>query len=250
MKTYIKLLVLGLIVAPLLVSLSYSQTQQTGISKDRNYNQPVGVYNASSAGSATNASAGLPTQGPDLGEACSIYLNDQWEPGTIKLKGNTLYENVPMRYNIYNQQMEFVLNGDTAAIGEPATLEYIQIGKKTFVYETFICQNKVRSGYLEVLSEGRLRLLVFHHIKYVSIENDAVLNEEPNKKYHAEKIYLYAFPGENAQKLPEKRKDLLMLFSKDVPDFKTYLKSENNKLRSEQELVAAFNYFNENLSSN
>ena len=247
MKTLIKGALISFTLAFLLIFEIQAQTQSNTLSKDKNFNQPVGVYNASSAGSAANASAGLQEQTPELGEPCSMYMSDEWQTGTIKLKGNTIYENVPLRYNIYNQQIEFVLDNDTAAVGDPATIEYIHIGGHTFVYETFFCENRLKTGYLEVLSEGRMRLLVFRNIKYVSVENDAVTGLESERKYHLDKIFLYAFPGENAKKLPEKRKELLALFTTELPDFEVYLKSYKNKLKSESELIAAFNYFNEHL---
>ncbi|MCB2222304.1 MAG: hypothetical protein KQI35_18115 [Bacteroidetes bacterium] len=244
MKTYLKGIAAVSVISLLLIFESQGQLEPPQLSKDKNFNRPVGVYNASSAGNASNASAGLNTTSEDLGEECQMYLQRDWEPGTIKIRGGAMYEEVPMRYNIYYQQIEFVLEGDTAAIGDPTTIDAIQIDDRTFVFDTFICHDVVKSGYLEVLSEGRLRLLVYRCIRYVSKERKQGPALEADKTYHLEKTYLYAYPGENAIKLPEKRKEILELFSENAPAIKSYLKESNNKLKIESELVDAFAYYN------
>jgi hypothetical protein len=244
MKTYLKGIAAVSVFSLLLIFESQGQLEPPQISKDKNFNRPVGVYNASSAGQASNAATGLNASGEDLGEECKMYLQRDWEPGTIDLIGGIVYEDVPMRYNIYNQQIEFVLDGDTAAIGDPSTIDLIQIEDRSFVFDNFICNGVIKSGYLEVLSEGRIRLLVYRCIRYVSEETKPDPQSEADKTYHLEKTYLYAYPGESAIKLPEKRKEILDLLSGNAPAIKSYLKESKNKLKTESELVDAFAYYN------
>ncbi len=243
MRTYSRGPLIFILISLFVAFQLRAQLEPPQISKDKNFNHPVGVYNASSAGAATNSATGLNERGPDLGEECSMYLADHWQPGTIHLVGNVVHERVPMRYNIYNQQIEFVIDGDTAAIGDPGLIEYIDLDGQVFVYGPFICNDQLKTGYMEVLSEGRMRLLVYRCIKYVTM--DELTTAVAERTYHLEKTFLYAYPGENAEKLPERRKDIIRILQQDRPAIKSYLKANNNRLRSETEIVEAFNFYNE-----
>ena len=62
-----------------------------------------------------------------LGQECGMYLCEEWKPGSFELEDGTTFQDRMIRYNIYNQQMEYAWQGDTAAIGNPKDLTKLKI---------------------------------------------------------------------------------------------------------------------------
>ncbi len=239
------LIILIFISSGIIISqVAFSQGGYPRGNKNRTLGTPVGSQPSGESMPDNTGAASPAMNTPYLGEECSMYLEPDWSQGTITLKDQTVYHEIPMRYNIYNQQIEFVMEGDTAAIAEPETLESINFQNRKFIYCEFNCHNKQQTGFLEVLVEGEMRLMAYRCIRYVYINDQPLEANAEDKTFYMEKTYFYAYPGENAIIFPEKKKDILRLISGNEPFMKSYLKSTHNKLKSEQELINAFNYYN------
>lgn len=194
---------------------------------------------------ANSSSSGYQHQSYSLGTRCGIYLCDKWKPGIIKLNDGTMIDDRMIRYNIYNQQMEYAVDGDTAAIGNPEDIESLIVDGQTFVYRKFVCQQEVHYGYLELLVEGDYELLLFRGIRYEYVENPFDSDEGgPVTTYYADKRYFLSCLGKTAENLPDKKKDILNLMGDDKAEMKAYIKKHKCKLKEEQELIQFFSYAN------
>ena len=66
----------------------------------------------------------------------SPYLNKEFILGNIITKTRIQYVDVPLRYNIYNDDMEFeVGENDYLAISNPKGMKEVRIGESVFVYD-------------------------------------------------------------------------------------------------------------------
>jgi hypothetical protein len=69
---------------------------------------------------------------------------------------------LPLRYNIYLNEMEYRLNGVNYVIGNPAAVKKLVIGPSSFIYLAIM----KKGGYVEVLDTGRCTLLLKRSIRY------------------------------------------------------------------------------------
>ena len=89
----------------------------------------------------------------------SPYLYDEFLFGVMTTVEAVRIEGLKYRYDIYSDEMQFILKDDTASVTRPLTLRSIQIGQQKFVYDIFQTgENMVSAGYFEVIEEGNLLL--------------------------------------------------------------------------------------------
>lgn len=194
-------------------------------------------------GSGTGSSAGLMTK-YSLGEECSMYMNENFQKGILTLKDNTVFDDRLYRFNIYNQQMEFILNGDTAAIGNPKEIRLLQFDEKDFIFTEYNYDQKMNKGYMALLVDGDYRLLLQCYIKYTLRENADDPNVKPEKKYYQEKRYFIAYKDEPANQILLKKKDVLNSIQIPGKNLEEYMKKTNNHMKSESDLVDVLKYCN------
>ncbi len=181
----------------------------------------------------------------EFGEPSSLYFND-WTAGKVVLKDNTVYEDWLLRYNIYNQQMQFINEDDTSALGNPDEILSITIDDHTFLFDEFICENNVkRKGYLELLVDGNCKLYLHRCISHRYVDVCA----EPGAEYVKEEFYMTKryFMAENSEPaliLPEKKKELISMLDDENKDIKSYIKDNKIKLCNEENLKELFTYYN------
>jgi hypothetical protein len=237
MKTKI---IVSFVLSLLLVFCYAQQENQTLMNKnavkadDKNNNQ---------AGTGSNSSTGLMVQ-TDWGEECSIYKNKNFEKGELRLKDNTVFEDRTYRFNMYTQQMEFILNNDTAAIGNPEELESLEFGDKHFIYDEYVYEDKILKGYLEVLVEGKYRLLLQCKIKYTLREDAFDPTSAPVEKYYLGKQYYISTNNEPAEPIMLDKKDVINSLKVSGKDLKKYIKTNHISMKTESDLVNVISYCN------
>lgn len=64
----------------------------------------------------------------------SPYLTDDFTSGTIYFDKKYKIEKVPLRLNLYNDEMEFKDNNVVMAFSEPARIDKVILGEQTFIY--------------------------------------------------------------------------------------------------------------------
>jgi hypothetical protein len=205
-------------------------------------NATVGQKVGTSSPSGGQGSSSFQQNYLNLGKECGMYLCEEWQAGTIKLKDGTVLRDRMIRYNIYNQQMEYAYQGDTAAIGNPEDLSMLLIDDKQFVYRKFNCNDQVRQGYLELLVEGEYELLLHRGIKYEYEE--ASEGSGTQTRYYQANRYFLSCHGKIAESLPDKRNKVIEMLDRDPKELKKYVKENNCKLRSQEEITDFFVFVN------
>lgn len=178
----------------------------------------------------------------------SPYLTDEFVPGTMETLNGTVIEGLTYRYNIYNDEMQFIVGEDTAVINKPLALRSIEMDRKKFTYEVYqASEQMVAAGYFELISEGEMSLLFRRKLE---LEYD---NYVPNygggggsKEFMLKKDdnYYVKLEGEAARKIYN-RKDFLNAIPKDLQSrAKQFIKEHKISVRKENELLALVNFYN------
>lgn len=195
-------------------------------------------------GGMNAAATGYQANYLELGKECGMYLCEEWKPCTIELSDGTVHDDRMIRYNIYNQQMEYAVGGDTAAIGNPEELKKLVIEDKAFVYRSFLCNGAVRHGYLEQLVKGKYELLLHRGIKYVYEEDPYETGRGPVTRYYQENTYFLSCNNNIAEPLPAKKNEIISMLKEDEKELKKYVKENKCKLKSQEEIVDFFVFVN------
>lgn len=181
---------------------------------------------------------------PDEAWQKGAYLNSDWKEGVIIMSDGTLIKGKKYRYNLFHQQMQFTDGDDTAAIANPEDIAMIRIADRVFVYEPFICDGRMKSGYLELLEDGECRLLkrwACAYFKKTSETQKVNCSEDFFRKNC--QCYLQ-FNLRPAEPVPLSKKDFVKYFGDDAGRLKRMMRKENLKLRREADVITLVSYYN------
>jgi hypothetical protein len=106
----------------------------------------------------------------------SPYVHDNFSEGTIISKNGNQYEKVPLRYNVYDDQIEFKhKDGLVLFISNPEDYTAIEIDGAKYVYLQLMDGKRKVQGYYVLLEDGEIQLLKKHAV----VKKEA----EPAKPY-------------------------------------------------------------------
>ncbi len=184
---------------------------------------------------------------PEVPVQGSPYLEEAFLKGTINLYKDTLM-NIPIRYNIYREQMEFIFNRDTMIMGNVMGINYVTIGDRTF--QTSISLeglNYVENHFFEVIYDGEYKLLLrritdIHEDTYVS--NYMGGGGSGARKYRTDEYYYVKKGNGTATRLPRYKSALYQKFPSYRKELKSYIKENDLKLREKENMIKVFGYLN------
>ncbi|MEZ5199131.1 MAG: hypothetical protein R2764_22935 [Bacteroidales bacterium] len=206
---------------------------------------PTEIRTTSSKPMNLPSGAGNLSDDKNLGEECSMYLDDEWKTATVILKDNTVKENLSIRYNIYTQQMQFIQNSDTLAFGNPVEIASVVFDGRTFIFSSFYCNDQVKQGYFEVMCGGECKLLLHRCIKYKYVEECSDPNTEfVKEEYFLGKKFYILRNDQPAIVLPNKKNDVVDLLSNSNVDIKSYIRENKIKINQEKDLIKLFHFYN------
>lgn len=177
----------------------------------------------------------------------SPYLSENFTNGDVLLDDSLLYVNIPLRYNIYNDKIEFkneekqVLEIDNSNQSGKYSFNNL-----TFISHTYFYEGQQKRGILELLLDGNIKLYKKHTIKFENATKAiGYQDSKPNRFINCDDEYLIA-EGENNPKIIEQNKkaifEELMQYKTDI---KQYAKKGKLHPKSEEDLIHLIEYCNE-----
>lgn len=174
----------------------------------------------------------------------SRYENDSFLLSTVETLKDTFY-NVPMRYNIFEDVIEFKDNTNQLFLLDPLmTIKKVTIDDLVLVVRPYNLDGQIKTGFFILLSDGKVNLLSKKIIKFQPLIPAKALQYEntPAKFLNAPDQY-YARIGNNPAVLINKLKKTIELF----PDHQKSLLSfaDRRKLgKNKEDLLKLWEYYN------
>lgn len=177
----------------------------------------------------------------------SPYLNPDWKMGQIWLEGDSLPGIFSMRYNVYGNEMQFIVGNDTFAITNPFVVSSIVLDNREFKYLAFDHNGNDNMAYFEVIAEGKYRLLALHK---------TILNQgkEPLTPYHPQtqndqflyvKTYFLQTPDEpNPVKVKDSKKFWATHLHENRTELNAFIRENRIRISRESDLVKLINWKN------
>lgn len=189
----------------------------------------------------------LRTEKIDVNIAGTPYLYDEFIAGTIVTTDSLLYNNIPLRFNIYNDEMEFRLNpgNEIRIIGNPRNFLVFSINENVFNYLTFIENNRSQQGYFEVLNQGNCLVLVRR--KVVLADREEVKAYSDAKPARFEKMpdqYFLKFGNKLPGEVRLRRRSIVDAFDDKRQEINDFIKQERLPFRNVDNLVKVADYYN------
>ncbi|WP_372948862.1 hypothetical protein [Mariniphaga sp.] len=175
----------------------------------------------------------------------SPFLNDEFIEGSVFTTSKTQFVGVPLRYNIYNDQIEFQLGENPVqALAAPETIEMVQYGEYTFEYAPFTNAKKIKRGFFIIEEKGNATLyskpqLIFENAKEPAAYQDAV----PARFLKRPDEY-YIRVGKEPAMLMAKKKDLEEVFPDHKDEISGFIKKNKVKPNDQELLKELVQFYN------
>lgn len=173
----------------------------------------------------------------------SPYLNATFVPGTIVRENGETYTNIPLRYNIYDDQIEFKHKEDLVlTIANPAEFTEINIDGAKYIYLQTSAGKGRTKGYFELLENGTVQLLKKHAVSMKEAEPAKPFKDPVPAAFVAKPAtYFLLVEGEIFEIANDK--SLLEALGNDEK-LQLFIKEKKLKLRKEDDLKTVISYYN------
>lgn len=175
----------------------------------------------------------------------SPYLNDEFINGTIFTTSKFQFVDVPLRYNIYNDRIEFKTPAnEIQALATPEIVETVEFGNYKMVYIPYSNKKKIRYGFFMIEEEGNVSLYSRLEIIFKKAEEpSAYKNAEPAKFVKKSDSYYIRVGMEEAKKVGSK-KELIEIFPDHNKKISAFIKKNKVKTNKPEKLKELVRYYN------
>jgi hypothetical protein len=153
---------------------------------------------------------------------------------------------VPLRYNIYNEQIEFKSDDDAVqALAAPETVEKVEFGDYKMVYVPYTLSRKIRRSFFREIESGeRAVLLARPQVLFEDAKKPAAYQEaEPPKFIRKSDDYYIRVGKEPAVMIPRK-KDLEEVFPNHKNEVRSFIKKKKVKPNNPERMAELVQYYN------
>lgn len=165
----------------------------------------------------------------------SAYLSDEFTIGNIITNTDITYSGIPLRYNIYNDNMEFKLSDDSAlAISNPGMMKEIQIGEEVFIY----CYDQNhKGGYYSRKVDGEIEVLSKYVIIFNEPEPPIPFREAKPPSFSKRPNELFLKVGDHFPVRIANKKDLEAALGEQSAKALSLIKKEKLNIKKEADLI-------------
>jgi len=172
------------------------------------------------------------------------YLKEEYNQGKVVTSDGKSYENIPMRYNAFSDDLEFKKGADYYNFDPKSIVKRAEFGGVIFSCMTYGSEDKTKSGFFEILTEGRATLSIRYTIKYLEKEKVQPFADPQPARFDKPKKEYYLSFGSFPAKLITTKKSLLELFGSQKDEMDAYISKNKLSIREEGELIKIVAHFN------
>ena len=174
----------------------------------------------------------------------SPYLNETFVPGDA-YTFSTKFTDVPMRYNIHNDHIEFKQNSQTYILDPEPRVNKVTFDNKTFVVLKYEYKGKGKFGYLQLLDSGKVMLLAKKMVLYREEQAPKALESSstPAQFTNIPDLYFYKIENGDVMRI-ENLKQMTESFPNQKDALSQFIKKEKISVKKEADLIKLIKYYN------
>jgi hypothetical protein len=190
----------------------------------------------------------LKSLSPQLAEEYegSPYENDNFRKGKVYYGKKWLYDDVPLRYNIYTDQMEFLLEekDQIYALVPDKQIEKIELADKVFVVGESPAGAKTENGFYKQIATGKIDLLVKLDVYFKEKEPyKGFVEPKPAQFIRRNDIFFLRKEHEQVLRVGSIKK-MISYIGNHQDHLQNFAKKEKIKTGVEEDLIKFVNYYN------
>ena len=175
----------------------------------------------------------------------SPYLNEEFETGSIYTVQMIQYNGIPLRYNIYNDNIEFKTpTNEIQALATPEIVEKAVFGDYQMVFLSYLMANKTRKGFFVVLEEGKASLYSKPGVAFKEPTEPAAYKDAEPAKFVKKADEYYIRIGTEQAVLINSKKDLIDAFPENKDKVESFINKNKIKTNKPEGLKEAVKYYN------
>ncbi len=174
----------------------------------------------------------------------SPYLSEDFVSGEV-YGSKKKFTGLQLRYNIFNDNIEFMQKGTTYALYAEPRIVKVLLGNEVYVVENHEIKGKMAYGYFARLDSGKVTLLAKKIVRFTEEQEPKALQAAatPAKFTRVPDAFYYRIGNTETSKVGS-----LKSFIDSLPDKKeevsSYAKKEKLGTKNESDLVKLVRYYN------
>lgn len=175
----------------------------------------------------------------------SPYENDEFGEGNLVTKTKHIFKAIPLRLNIYNNDIEFKSSdGKIYALAQPELFDFFTIGESTYKYIAYAIGRNVEKAYFKVIEEGKATLLAKAKVVFNQAQKAQPYKDAKPASFERQRDEYFIRIGENPAQKVDNKKDIENLFGNEAKNLIDYAKEKKLKLSDQEGLRELVNYYN------
>jgi hypothetical protein len=167
------------------------------------------------------------------------YLCIEFQPGVFYLKDSKKIE-LPIRYNIYRDEMEYLFNGISYVVGSPETLEKVVFAGSEFRYLPTIS----KGGYFELFESGKCTFVQKKVVEYKPSEGSKpIVGLLPAKFVRNNDVFYFVINQTKTFKVSS-ISSVIKALEDQKSQIESYIKQEKIKNIKKENLIKIVKYYN------
>ncbi|WP_167619175.1 hypothetical protein [Maribellus sediminis] len=174
------------------------------------------------------------------------YLTAEFIQGEVLISDSLRIVNVPLRYNILNDKIEFRNENDQVLELNMEELGYrFWFDEHVFVPGSYVADGEKKVGILEQLDEGRLSLFKKYSAEFKPATKAIGFQDaEPDRIERKDEIYLLAEGQGIPKAIKANKKEIFAALKPFKSDIEQFAKSEKLNPRKEADFIELVRYCN------
>lgn len=175
----------------------------------------------------------------------SPYLNDEFIEGSVFTKSKTQYAGVPLRYNIFNDEIEFRTDdGQVLALASAEVIEKVEFGDFNLEYIPYMVVKRMRRGFFNVLEKGNATLYQRLRVVFEDAKQPAAYQDAQPAKFVKRPDEYYIRAGMEPAVPVNKNKDLQSAFPDHKKEIAEFIKKNRVRTNNPESLKELVKYYN------
>jgi hypothetical protein len=164
------------------------------------------------------------------------YLNDSLVTGYLFV-GPEKYKGIPMRYNIFQDKIEFTVNKENYYLEPDPRISKVEVGNELLVVRSI---GRNPPGFLELLEDGPMKVMAK---KVVNHRDKVIISDIPAKYTRSPDIFYYQLSNGKVTKVGSV-KDLIAELPDKQSELKLFVQSEKISSKNKDDLIKFARYYN------
>jgi hypothetical protein len=170
------------------------------------------------------------------------YLDSEYVLGTVTTNEGTLYKDIPLRYNCFNDVLEIKKDDQPYDLLPKEKASRAEFGGQIFCYLPY--GNETNKAYFQVLTEGKARLCARYRVNFYEKEEAKGFADAKPARFDDLLETFWISVGQAPLKLILKKNQLLDVLSDKKNEVDAFLTKEKLSIKKPDDLKKIIKYYN------